>query len=148
MKNFYIRQIKPVLINCLITLKWVVFALLTGNIVGLVSSAFYFLLTYVSNVRQENSWIIYFLPIAGLAIVGLYHFMRNDKDGGTNLVISAIHSGDKIPLRMAPSIFFSTALTHLFGGSAGREGAALQIGGSIGNALGGWSDSMKRTSML
>ncbi|MBQ8626556.1 MAG: hypothetical protein IJ419_10395, partial [Agathobacter sp.] len=62
MKNFYIRQIKPVLMNCLITLKWVVFALLTGTIVGLVSSAFYFLLTLVNDVRQDNSWIIYLLP--------------------------------------------------------------------------------------
>ena len=137
MKNFYLRQIKPVLINCIITLKWVIFAILTGTIVGLVSSAFYFLLAYVNDVRTQQPWVIYLLPIAGLAIVGLYHLMRNDKDGGTNLVISAIHSGDRIPLRMAPSIFLSTALTHLCGGSAGREGAALQIGGSIGNALGG-----------
>ena len=137
MKNLYIRHIKPVLLNCLITLKWVVFAVLTGSIVGLFSSAFYFLLTLVNDIRLENRWVIYLLPVAGLAIVGLYHLMKNDNDGGTNLVISAIHSGDKIPLRMAPSIFLSTALTHLCGGSAGREGAALQIGGSIGNALGG-----------
>lgn len=137
MKNFYIRQIKPVLINCFITLKWVIFAILTGSIVGAFSSAFYYLLTFVTDVRMQHNWIIYLLPIAGLAIVALYHIMRNDNDGGTNLVISAIHSGDRIPLRMAPSIFFSTALTHLCGGSAGREGAALQIGGSIGNALGG-----------
>ena len=136
MKNVYIRHIKPILSNCLITLKWVIFAMLTGSIVGCVSSAFYFLLSYVNTVRQEHSWVIYLLPVAGLVIVGLYHFMKNDNDGGTNLVISAIHSGDRIPLRMAPSIFLSTALTHLCGGSAGREGAALQIGGSIGNALG------------
>lgn len=137
MKNVYILHIKPILMNCFITLKWVVFAILTGVCVGCVSSAFYFLLSYVNTVRQENPRIIYLLPVAGLIIVALYHFMKNDNDGGTNLVISAIHSGDRIPLRMAPSIFLSTALTHLFGGSAGREGAALQIGGSIGNALGG-----------
>ncbi len=136
MKRFYIQQVKPVLQNCLITLKWVVFALLTGTIVGLVSSAFYFVLGWANETRTAHPQIIYLLPIAGLAIVGLYHIMKNDKDGGTNLVISAIHSGAKIPLRMAPSIFLSTTLTHLFGGSAGREGAALQIGGSIGNALG------------
>ena len=137
MKNVYIHHIQSILNNCWITLKWVVFAILTGAIVGCVSSAFYFLLSYVNIVRQENFWIIYLLPVAGLVIVGLYHLRHNENDGGTNLVISAIHSGDRIPLRMAPSIFLSTALTHLFGGSAGREGAALQIGGSIGNALGG-----------
>lgn len=136
MKKFYIQHIQPLIDNTLVTFKWVVFAILTGTIVGLVSSAFYFVLSFVTIVREQNSWIIYLLPIAGLAIVATYHFMKNDNDGGTNLVISAVHSGDRIPLRMTPSIFISTALTHLFGGSAGREGAALQIGGSIGNALG------------
>ena len=66
----------------------------------------------------------------------LYHLLHDEKDTGTNLVLSAIHSGDEIPLRMAPLIFISTLITHLFGGSAGREGAALQLGGSIGNSLG------------
>lgn len=136
MKKFYVRHILPLLKNTATTAKWVLFASITGAIVGLVSSAFYFVLSYVNGVREENSWLIYLLPIGGLAIVGLYKLMKNEKDGGTNLVISAIHSGDRIPLRMTPSIFISTALTHLFGGSAGREGAALQIGGSIGNALG------------
>lgn len=136
MKKYYIRNIRPLLTNTLVTAKWVVFAAITGAVVSLVGSAFYFLLSFVTIVREQNPWIIYLLPLAGLAVVATYHLMKNDKDGGTNLVISAIHSGDRIPLRMTPSIFISTALTHLFGGSAGREGAALQIGGSIGNSLG------------
>lgn len=136
MKKYYIRHVRPLLQNSAITAKWVVFGAITGAIVSLVGSAFYFLLSYVNTVREQNSWIIFFLPIGGLVIVALYKLLHNEKDGGTNLVISAIHSGDRIPLRMTPSIFFSTAITHLFGGSAGREGAALQIGGSIGNALG------------
>ena len=136
MKNYYIQNIKPLLTNTLLTGKWVIFASITGAIVSLVGSAFYFLLSFVTIVREQNPWIIYLLPLAGLAVVATYHFMHNDNDGGTNLVISAIHSGDRIPLRMTPSIFISTTLTHLFGGSAGREGAALQIGGSIGNSLG------------
>lgn len=136
MNKYYIQNIKPILKNTLITAKWVIFATITGTIVGLVGSAFYFLLSFVTIVREQNPWIIYLLPLAGLAVVATYHFMRNDNDGGTNLVISAVHSGDRIPLRMTPSIFISTTLTHLFGGSAGREGAALQIGGSIGNSLG------------
>lgn len=136
MKKIYLRHIRPLVENSLITFKWVIFAAITGAIVSVVSSAFYFVLSFVTLVREQNNWIIYLLPVAGLAIVGLYRFMKYEKDGGTNLVISAIHSGDKIPLRMTPLIFISTAITHLFGGSAGREGAALQIGGSIGNALG------------
>ncbi|MBQ2706557.1 MAG: chloride channel protein [Agathobacter sp.] len=136
MNKFYIQHIKPLIQNTTITAKWVIFGSLTGAIVGLVSSAFYFVLSFVNIVREQNPWIIYLLPIGGLAIVALYKILHNEKDGGTNLVISAIHSGNRIPLRMTPSIFLSTAITHLFGGSAGREGAALQIGGSIGNALG------------
>ena len=71
-----------------------------------------------------------------LCIVGMYHLLHDEKDSGTNLVLSAIHSGEEIPLRMAPLIFLSTLITHIGGGSAGREGAALQLGGSIGNSLG------------
>ena len=76
------------------------------------------------------------ISLGGLVIVGLYHLCKDDNDTGTNLVISAIHSGDKVPFRMAPLIFVSTLITHLFGGSAGREGAALQMGGSIGSSIG------------
>lgn len=136
MKKIYIRHIKPLIQNTTTAVKWVIFGSITGAIVGLVSAAFYFVLSFVNIVREQNDWIIFLLPLGGLLIVALYKLLHNEKDGGTNLVISAIHSGNRIPLRMTPSIFISTAITHLFGGSAGREGAALQIGGSIGNALG------------
>ena len=122
--------------NGIVTIKWVVFAIITGAIVGLVGCGFYFSLTFVNIIRNQNNWLIFLLPVGGLAIVALYHLLKYEKDGGTNLVISAVHSDDRIPLRMTPLIFISTAITHLLGGSAGREGAALQIGGSIGNALG------------
>lgn len=95
-----------------------------------------FALSVVTDFRMKYPWLIYFLPIGGLAIVGLYHLCKDDNDTGTNLVISAIHSGDKVPFIMAPLIFVSTLITHLFGGSAGREGAALQMGGSIGSSIG------------
>ncbi len=116
--------------------KWIGFALLSGALVGLVGTLFYFCLSAVTRLRVDNPWIVWLLPIGGLMIVGGYHLLHNEKDSGTNLVISSIHSGDELPLRMAPSIFFSTLLTHMLGGSAGREGAALQLGGSIGNAIG------------
>jgi H+/Cl- antiporter ClcA len=93
-------------------------------------------MAYVTNMRAMHPWLIYFLPLGGLVIVGAYHLMHDEKDTGTNLVLSSIHSGDHLPLRMAPLIFVSTLITHLFGGSAGREGAALQLGGSIGSGIG------------
>ena len=120
----------------LVSVKWVIFAILVGTVVGLCGSAFYFGMSYVTSLRTAHSWLIFLLPVGGLVIVGLYHLFHDEKDTGTNLVISAIHSGDELPFCMAPLIFVSTLITHLFGGSAGREGAALQMGGSIGNALG------------
>lgn len=130
------HKIKHNLHRGVVSIKWVVFSLIVGTIVGLCGTAFYYGMTLVTLVRVQNPRLIFLLPIGGLIIVGLYHLLHDEKDTGTNLVISAIHSGDNLPFRMAPLIFISTLITHLFGGSSGREGAALQIGGSIGNALG------------
>ncbi len=122
--------------RALVSLKWIIFAIIVGVIVGLCGTAFYFALSLVTVLRTQNTWLIFLLPLGGIGIVAMYRILHNEKDTGTNLVISAIHSDDELPLRMAPLIFVSTLITHLFGGSAGREGAALQMGGSIGNALG------------
>ena len=118
------------------SVKWVIFAIISGILVGGAGTLFYFSLTVVTLIRQKYPWLIFLLPVGGLIIVACYRLLHDEKDSGTNLVISAIHSDDKLPLRMAPLIFLSTLLTHLFGGSAGREGAALQLGGSICNGLG------------
>ena len=118
------------------SLKWVVFAILSGVLVGSVGTLFYLCMALVTLVRTKNPWLIFLLPVGGILIVGAYRLLHDERDTGTNLVLSAIHSGDELPLRMAPLIFISTLITHLFGGSAGREGAALQLGGSIGNGLG------------
>ena len=118
------------------SLRAIIFAVLTGIVLGFVGTAFYYGMQTVTAMRLDHPWLILFLPLAGVLIVWLYHLLHDEKDTGTNLVLSAIHSNENIPLRMAPLIFIATLLTHLFGGSAGREGAALQLGGSIGNSLG------------
>jgi H+/Cl- antiporter ClcA len=130
------HKIKHNLHRGVVSVKWVIFAILVGLVVGLCGTAFYYGMTLVTVLRAQNPWLIFLLPVGGFIIVGLYHLFHDEKDSGTNLVISAIHSGDELPFRMAPLIFISTLITHLFGGSAGREGAALQMGGSIGNTLG------------
>lgn len=117
--------------------KWVFLAFLTGFVVGGVSSLFSFVLSRVTSFRETHSWIFLFLPVAGVVIVFLYRKLGKD-DGGTNQVFSTVRAKDEVPFRSAPLIFVSTALTHLVGGSAGREGAAIQLGGSIGNQLGRW----------
>ena len=116
--------------------KWVLFSIVSGLLVGGVGTLFYFGMYVVTLTRTKNPWLIFLLPVSGILIVGCYRLLHDEKDTGTNLVLSAIHSDEDLPLRMAPLIFISTLITHLFGGSAGREGAALQLGGSIGNGLG------------
>lgn len=118
------------------SIKWIIFSIISGLVVGSAGTLFYFGMAIATLLREKNNWLIFLLPIGGLLIVGSYRLLHNEKDSGTNLVLSAIHSNDELPLRMAPLIFISTIITHLFGGSAGREGAALQLGGSIGNGLG------------
>lgn len=130
---YYVKHFES---RFVIFLKWSLFSILSGIIVGGIGTFFYFCMAYATETRAVFPWLIFFLPGAGILIVGAYRLMHNESDTGTNLVLSAIHSGENIPLKMAPLIFISTVLTHLFGGSAGREGAALQLGGSIGNSLG------------
>lgn len=116
--------------------RWIVMALITGIVVGGFATLFAKCMNYVTTLRTDNPYIILALPLAGIIIVGLYRLTNSTDDRGTNLVISSISSQDDIPFKMAPLIFVSTVLTHLCGGSAGREGAALQLGGSIGNFIG------------
>lgn len=129
---------KEVLKDLLVFVRWIVIACVTGVIVGAVGVAFVKGLSYVTGLRTSHPYFILGLPIAGIAIVALYKVSKYENDKGTNLIISAVRGESEIPFRMAPLIFVSTLLTHMFGGSAGREGAALQLGGSIGNQIGRW----------
>ncbi len=117
-------------------LRWLVVATLTGIACGLVGSAFYHAITYVTALRQSHDWLLLCMPLAGLLIVWMYQSAGMSNDSGTNQIISSVRSSTRPPLRLLPLISISTVLTHLVGGSAGREGAALQIGGSIGAPLG------------
>ncbi len=117
-------------------MKWSAVSGIIGITVGLVGTAFSYGLKYATQIRDEHPRLILGLPIAGLLIVFLYHLAHRDNDKGTNSVLLAVRSEERLPIVMAPLIFIGTILTHLFGGSAGREGAALQLGGSIGNWFG------------
>jgi H+/Cl- antiporter ClcA len=116
--------------------RWLFLGCITGGIVGVIGTAFYYAIVYATKFRTEHDYIILGLPFAGLAIVFLYRLCKDYEDKGTNLVIKSIQEGDHLPITKAPLIFISTAMTHLFGGSTGRESAALQMGGSIGYNLG------------
>ncbi len=118
--------------------KWLIIGTGIGLFVGGISTLFGHALWWARNVRTEYPVLILGLPVAGIIIVFLYRFFKNTNDKGTNMVISSIHSSTNIPWKTAPLIFVSTVLTQLCGGSAGREGAALQLGGSIANQVGKW----------
>lgn len=118
------------------SVKWILIAILTGIVVGGIGIAFSSAMAWATGTRNTYPWLLFALPCAGILIVSWYYLFHDKHDKGTNLVISAIHSGEEVPLRMAPLIFVATVLTHLCGGSAGREGAALQLGASIGNYIG------------
>jgi len=110
-------------------------SLVTGSLVAL----FLWLLDLATQTRWNHLWLIFLLPLAGLLITFLYKFYGKNSDAGNNLIMDEIHKpGGGIPTRMAPLILFSTIITHLFGGSAGREGTAVQMGGSISALFSKW----------
>lgn len=114
---------------------WIVLAILTGLIVGAYSTLFAWILGKATGYRSQYPWLLFLLPLGGILIVAMYRAAKIMTDRGTNLVINSIHAKDEVPGVMAVLIFVSTIITHMFGGSAGREGAALQMGGSLGNVL-------------
>lgn len=117
-------------------IMFAVIAGLIGIVGGIVGGAFHKTVDWASEMRMAHSRLLFCLPLAGVVITFLYRKTNLKSDPGTNRIISAVRSENKIPIVMAPLIFISTVLTHLCGGSAGREGAALQLGGSIGFASG------------
>lgn len=129
------RRLRVIQLNIVAFFKWIIIAGITGLIGGTVGSIFHLSVEFATQTRLEDPWIIYLLPFGGLIIVFLYKKVMNE-DPGTNLVINSIRTDGKVPFMMSPLIFIGTVITHLFGGSAGREGAALQLGGSIGSQIG------------
>lgn len=115
--------------------KWLVLAGVTGVCCGLVGSAFHVGVSYVTGLRGTQPWLLWCLPLAGLAIVAIYKVTRTEGQG-TNDIIDAVHLGNNLSIWLLPAIFLGTVLTHMCGGSAGREGAALQMGGDIGHHVG------------
>lgn len=116
-------------------LKWLAVSGVTGLVCGIIGSLFHIGVHEASLLLASHSWLLYCLPLAGLAIVGFYKLTKTE-GLGTNDIIEAVHQGKKLPNFLVPAIFVGTVLTHLCGGSAGREGAALQMGGTIGQSMG------------
>ncbi len=110
-------------------IKWLFILTLLAVIVGSLVALFLWALDQVTLLRWSQHWLLYLLPIAGILIYGVYHFWGKGSEAGNGLLIDGIHNSQtKVPARMAPLVLLTTLITHLFGGSAGREGTAVQMG--------------------
>lgn len=133
-----------------VALQWFFLAIPTGLICGLVGTLFHLSVERVTELRADQPWLLFLLPAAGLLITALYKATKCE-GVGTNNVIRAVQSGEPVSILLVPAIFLGTVLTHLCGGSAGREGAALQMGGSIGWNVGTLlhlKDHVRRTATI
>lgn len=133
----YIRELLCEWKTLLTTLlKWMVLSVLIGGVIGGIASVFSYAVTWATGFRQMHPLIILGMPLGGLVIVYLYKIMGQEKNSGTNMVLTVVRSRDEeIPGQVTPLILISTVITHLFGGSSGREGAALQFGASVGDVM-------------
>ncbi|MGL6129116.1 voltage-gated chloride channel family protein [Chryseobacterium artocarpi] len=116
--------------------KWLCISIIIGALVGTASAGFLQSLEWATNFRENHLWLIALLPFAGFLIGLLYYYFGKDVEAGNNLLIDNIHDPKEIiPFKMAPFVYLGTIATHLFGGSAGREGTALQMAGAIADQL-------------
>ncbi|MCC9073749.1 voltage-gated chloride channel family protein [Flavobacterium sp. F-65] len=116
----------------LLSLKWIFICVLIGILSGSASAFFLITLEYVTQYRILHDWIIWLLPLGGLLVGLSYYYLGKDVVKGNNLLLEEYENPKEIiPLKMAPLVYFGTIITHLFGGSAGREGTAVQMGGAI-----------------
>ena len=118
-----------------VVLRWCILSVIMGVIGGLLGAGFHHALHFVTHIRSEHMWLIFLLPLGGILTVVIYRHPQMKGNKGTNEIIEAALDGHPVSAMVAPSIFLATAITHLFGGSAGREGAALQLGGSAASLL-------------
>ncbi len=122
-----------ILLQFRLLLRWVLLALILGSVLGVIGTLFVWCIGIGTEYREAHQWCYLLLPVGGCAIVFLYRITRDRHDKGTNMVIASLRSEAQLPVQMAPLIFVTTIITHFVGGSAGREGAALQLGGSLGD---------------
>ncbi|OCA72812.1 chloride channel protein [Chryseobacterium contaminans] len=116
--------------------KWLIISIIIGALVGSASAGFLQSLEWATNFRESHLWLIALLPVAGFLIGLLYYYWGKDIEAGNNLLIDNIHDPKGIiPFKMAPFVYLGTIVTHFFGGSAGREGTALQMAAAISDQL-------------
>lgn len=134
-KEWFLHYKEAIRVSLLALFRWTLLAVCTGVLCGGIGTLFHLAVEWVTEQRTEHVWLLWLLPAAGIAITALYK-ATGCVGKGTNDVLRAVQDGSSVTPWLVPAIFLGTVLTHLCGGSAGREGAALQMGGSIGWNLG------------
>lgn len=130
-------------------LRWTLLTIPVAFIAGSLVALFLWLLDKVTELRWHNGWLFYLLPAAGVLIYFSYKYLGQKAEAGNNLIMDEIHEpGGGVPARMAPLVLATTIITHLFGGSAGREGTAVQIGGSMAGLIGRWLQLNKQDTRI
>ena len=120
-------------------LRWLIISSVIGGLAGTASAGFLVALDWVTNWREGHPWALALLPVAGLLIGLAYHYLGGRAGRGNNLLLDEIHQPSRqIPLRLVPLVLGGTLATHLAGGSAGREGTAVQMGGALADQLTRW----------
>lgn len=122
--------------NILYFIRWTAISIVMGTVCGLIGTAFGYGVIYAQRLFKTHSFMLYLMPVAGVLIVLLHQMFHELGNRGTNLILESISSDERIPMATLPCIFISTILSQAVGASAGKEGAALQIGGCIGNYFG------------
>ncbi len=124
------------LLHIRLLIRWTVLSLVLGSVLGVVGTEFVKSISWSTKFRTAHLWCYALMPLGGLLIVFLYRITHDSHDKGTNMILASLRSEAQIPVQTAPLIFISTILTHFVGGSAGREGAALQLGGGLADLFG------------
>jgi len=130
------KKIEALKENVRYFIRWTVISLLIGGVVGVIGSVFGHGVIWATKFWQGHHWTVFLMPAAGVAIVGLYRLLHEQNNRGTDMVLDSVYAEGEVSLATAPLIFVSTILSHAVSASAGREGAALQLGGSLGNLIG------------
>jgi H+/Cl- antiporter ClcA len=133
-------------------LKWIAICIIAGMLIGSACALFLSSLDFVTNWRASHTWIIYSLPIVGFVIGAMYYYFGGAVQKGNNLLLEQHNNpAAKIPFKLAPFVYIGTLLTHLAGGSAGREGTAVQMGGAIADQFTGifkLNDIQRKTILI
>ena len=135
-RGLALRLSMHALLHFRLLLRWLLFSVILGCTLGVVGAAFVWCISFGTQFHATHQWVYLLMPFGGLLIVFLYRVTKDKHDKGTNMILASLRSEAQLPVQMAPLIFVTTIITHFVGGSAGREGAALQLGGSLGDLFG------------